>query len=538
MNRRRFIYGCGLAMLLEAMVGGLVAAESNKPQLLQLQWGEVYLQTEMQYERQSQQAGSPSATLTSEQLLIDPTVGVGMSGSLYHPNLIQFQLDTELGLDWKVSSQDPGSSENNGRFLQRYHGTIDFLSQKPYAVSLFGDKDMTYREYDFFSRVRVNSESVGGRGGYSTGPVPFTVSLQHYEESQDDPQRPQNFKQDMLWLTAQNERKNYDGRTRLNYNLTQFSRRDDGYSYQQGLTQSLNVFDTEDFGGALDPRLTSVLNYNGVSQTMQPTDKLLVQENLRLRHSPTLESFYDYAFDTASAGDSIANTHDGRASIAYQRTPNLSLGSDVHGTLTSASSPGDSQNTDNYGVGAGAQYSRQLASWVAVSGGDDGRWDRQDQDTSGTTQNIFNERHQLSDNTGTPLNQPLVNQASIQVWDKNRTILYSNNLDYMVFQVGVQTQIQRVIGGEIPDGSLVLVDYTAAAQDSGSFDTLANNANFRVDLWQGLFGFYGRWSRQNYRGGEALLLRWFDDKTGGMDASWRWFRAGAEYEVIEANIAP
>jgi hypothetical protein len=109
---------------------------------------------------------------------------------MYHPNLMQFQLAAELGLDWKGTSETQGGATSTGRFLQRYHGSIDFLDQKPYAVSFFGDKDMTYREYDFFSRVRVDSESYGGRAGYTAGPVPFTVSAQHYEETQDDPVRP------------------------------------------------------------------------------------------------------------------------------------------------------------------------------------------------------------------------------------------------------------------------------------------------------------------------------------------------------------
>lgn len=509
---------------------------SGKPKALRLEWGEVYLLTEVQYEREGQQAGTTS--LTREQTLVDPAVGVGVSGSLYHPNLVQFQLATELGLDWKTSSETPGASESNGRFLQRYHGSIDFLDQKPYAASLFGDKDMTYREYDFFSRVRVDSESYGGRAGYTAGPVPFTVSVQHYDEFQDDPVRPQNYFQDTLWLTAQNRRRIYDGQTRMNYNLTRFDRRDDGYSDLGGLTQSLSLFDTENFGWLADPRLTSLLNYNRVSQTAQPTEKLLAQENLRLQHTSKLESFYEYSFDQTSAGTSEANTHDGRVGITYQRTPHLTLGGDAHGTLTEAASPGSSLDTKSYGVGANAQYSRPLASWVTLTASDGGSWDREDRNASGSEQTIIGEPHAHSDSTVTFLNQPTVNEASIQVWDTTRTTNFVNNLDYKITQVGTLTQIQRLTGGQIADGSAVAVDYTAGLQNSSSFDSLANNASFRVDFWKGLLGFYGHWDWQVYNGGEGLLLRRLDDKTVGVDSSWRWFRAGAEYEIVDSNLAP
>jgi hypothetical protein len=534
MKRRRLFY----CFSLLAAGGDLVAAVPTKPQPLHLEWGDIYLQTEAQYERESQQAGTPSASLTREQTLVDPAVGVGVSGWLYHPNLMQFQLAAELGLDWKMSSETPGASESNGRLLQRYHGSMDFLDQKPYAVSLFADKDMTYREYDFFSRVRVDSESYGGRAGYTAGPVPFTVSVQHYDESQEDPTRPQRYIQDTFWLTAQNQRRLFDGRTRLNYNLTDFSRRDDGYSYQQGLTQSLSLFDTENFGGPVDPRLTSLFNYNAVAQTALPTDKLLVQENLRLRHTQKLESFYEYAFDTASTGESVATTHDGRAGLSYQRTPQLALGGDVHGELTRATSPGSSLDTRDYGVSASAQYSRQPADWMTFTCGDSGSWDREDRSASGTAANIIGEQHTLSDGGVTLLNLPSINQASIQVWDQSRTTNFVNNVDYKITQVGVLTEIQRLTGGQIADGALVLVDYSAALQDSTSFDTLANSAMFRVDLWKGLLGLYGHWSWQDYQGGEVLLLRQLDDKTVGVDSFWRWFRAGAEYEIIDSNLAP
>ena len=536
---RRLIYCCGLLAWLGSAAGNLAAGELQKPQPIRLEIGEVYLRTEAQYERESQQAGTPSASLTREQILIDPALGVGVSGSLFHPNLVQFQLNAELGLDWKSSRENPGNSASSEGFLQRYHGSIDFLDQKPYAVSLFGDKDMTYREYDFFSRVRVDSESYGGRAGYTAGPVPFTVSAQHYDESQDDPIRPQRLTQDTVWVTAQNQRKIYDGRTRLNYNLTEFSRQDDGYSNQKGVTHSLSLFDSENFGGRLDPRLTSLLNYNAVGQTAQPTEKMLVQENLRLQHTPRLESSYEYAFDTASAGNAEASTHEGRASAAYQCTTNLILNGDVHGSLTRATSPGNSLDTRDYGVGAGAQYTRQLASWASFLCGDDGRWDREDRNASGTEQNIIGEQHTLSDSSVTLLQLPLVNEASILVYDAtNTTHIYTRDVDYRITPRGALTQIERITGGQISDGAAVRVDYSAALQDSSSFDTLGNNANFRIDLWRGLFGIYGHWALQVYRGGEALLLRRLDDKTAGVDAAWRWFRAGAEYEVIDSNIAP
>src|ERR1039458_7644409 len=134
------------------------------------------------------------------------------------------------------------------------------------------------------------------------------------------------------------------------------------------------------------------------------------------------------------------------------------------------------------GFGASAQYSRQLISWMALTFGDEGRWDSEDRCASGSTQNIIGEQHTLADGTVTTLTLPSVNVTSIQVWDLTRTTNYVLNLDYQINQLGVLTQIQRVTGGQIGDGALVLVDYAAASQNSSAYDTLANTATFRVDL--------------------------------------------------------
>jgi len=175
----------------------------------------------------------------------------------------------------------------------------------------------------FFSRVRVDSQEYGMRSGYAAGPVPFTFGLQHYYETEESATRPRDFQQDTLSLTAQNHRKQLDGTTRLSYNLTDFTRHDDGFNTTRGLAQNLNLTDNEQFGGQKQAQLTSLLNYSSLSQTLVPTDQLLAEEDLHLQHTRRLDSFYTYMFNASSAGDSDANTHDLRAGLNYQWLPDF-----------------------------------------------------------------------------------------------------------------------------------------------------------------------------------------------------------------------
>ncbi|HLP75538.1 MAG TPA: hypothetical protein VK327_01360 [Candidatus Paceibacterota bacterium] len=539
MYYRRHIFRYGLMVLLGAIARGLEAAQAGAPQILRWEWGETYLQNEFQFEREEQSVGSPRTVFTRTQTTLDPAVGLGANGSVYHPNLMQFHLNTELGPSWKDTQADPGGSASTVKFLQRYHGAMDFLSMKPYASSIFADKDMTYRDYDFFSRVRVDTDNYGARSGYTAGPVPFTVSVQHFDETEHNDIRPRDFKQDTVSFNAQNRRPVFDASTRLSYNLNDFTRHDDGFNTTHGISHSLNLIDNEQFGARKQIALTSLLNYSALTETLLPTDQLLMQEEVRIQHTTKLESFYGYLFSASSAGDSDSKTHDGHAGLICQLRPDLSAGMDARGTITRSTSPGSLLETKDYGAGVSGQYTPTLSSWARLTVGEGVRWDHEDRDASGITQSIINETHALTDGSVTLLTQPNVDVTTIAVWgDSAHTVSYFEGVDYRVIPRGTFTEIQRIPGGTIPNGATVYVDYSAQLQNSASYDTFANTASFRLDFWNGLLGLYGRWVVQSYEGGGNLVLRTLDDKTIGVDTTWRWFHASAEYETVDSNLTP
>ncbi len=509
----------------------------GKPRPVYLEWSEIYFQTEVQYENERQVTGSPGSVFTRSQTLVEPVMGLGVNGSVYHPNLMQFHLDTELGLTWQDTQVDPGGSASDGKFLQRYHGTVDFLTQKPFATSFFASKEMTYREYDFFSRFRVDSESYGGRTGYAAGPVPFSISAQHYQEVLDNPQRPMEYRQDTVSFQAQNGRGLFDGNTRLAYNVNDFTRRDDGFSTTHGLAQNLNLTDNEVFGAQKQVRLASLFNYSSLTQTEFPTDLLMAQENLRLQHSPKLDSYYTYSFNTSTAGESEATTHAANAGVNYEFQPDLNAGLDAQGNTAHSAATGSSLETESLGGGLSAQYTPTLSTWSRLAVSDAGHFDHEDRKASGYNQFIPDEVITLNNFDYAILSQPEVLPSTIMVWDNTRPEGYAP-IDYEVWTDGATTRIRRSFGSTIPATATVHVRYYAALQGSATYDTLANNASFRLDLWNGLLGLYGHWTYQTYNGGENLLLRTLDDKTIGMDSAWRWFRASAEYETVESNLSP
>jgi len=476
--------------------------------------------------------------VNNQRILLQPVVGVGAEGSIYHSNLVKFKFTAELGLDWQNKTQDPGSETTSTHLLQRYHALIEFRRTKPYATAVFADKDLTYRDYDFFTRTRVDDQRYGLRTGYSLGPFPFSITAMHHEENETELSRPTRSSEDTINFNTHNTRRAGAGSTDLNYSCNSFMRQDDGFSTQHGFQQNLSVFNAERLGLKDWIRLHSMLNYNSLENTAQPNENILLQQNLNLKHTPRFSTSYDYSFSSTTAGDSDSDNHQARVGLAHQLYDNFTSSLDLHGNQATSHSPGSSQDTLRYGVSIGEQYYRHLGTWGRLTLGYNGTVDHEDREASGAIFHITNESHTLTDSIITYLNQPLVDSSTVVVTDPTQTIIYVLGFDYDLLPHGALLEIRRRIGGTIPNGGAVLVSYDVNNQPSAHFLAIANGANVRLDLWNNLLGIYARWNTLQYSGADQLVLHNIDDKVFGLDTTWRWLRAGAEYEISDSNLSP
>jgi hypothetical protein len=179
-----------------------------------------------------------------------------------------------------------------------------------------------------------------------------------------------------------------------------------------------------------------------------------------------------------------------------------------------------------------------MGDWGRLTLGYGGLLDQEQRTTLGQTLFVVGESHALKDGVITFLNQPRVKITSIQVWDASGSVLYSELLDYLILPHGERTEIKRLVGGQIADGATVRVDYTVDSQPSDSYTTVAHQIQVRLDFFDGLLGLYAHLNQQENHGGKSLVLENINDQVAGLDVSWRWVRAGAEYEVYDSNLSP
>jgi hypothetical protein len=126
------------------------------------------------------------------------------------------------------------------------------------------------------------------------------------------------------------------------------------------------------------------------------------------------------------------------------------------------------------------------------------------------------------------LNQPDVIIQTIVVTDVNNNQTFVAGVDYSIVQNGNRTGIQRIIGGNIPQGATVLVDYDAVPTAAGSYESLTENFGFRLSLWKDLWSIYARFSYFDNNAPSDIRVPHTTSYTVGTEANWRWASAGAE----------
>ncbi|NOY82036.1 MAG: hypothetical protein GXP31_13650 [Kiritimatiellaeota bacterium] len=505
---------------------------------MRLELKESYVAMDFEAENEERTLAKSLRSVTRERWLLVPRLGLDARGSVYHPNLLGFGMALELGADREHLALDSADQAYDSTgFLQRYHATLTLLRKKPYATFLSADKDVSFRQSDFFHRGEVNSQRFGMTTGYRAGPVPITFSGSHLEEQVTGLTRLSQRVQDVFTVTASNKRDR--GHTEVSYRWEQYAQDEPDY-VQNGVNHDASLSDVEYFDSAQEKRLISTLLWSRLSTAPSSfrTESLHVTERLDLEHTPSFATFYDYSFSANTTGLANTTTHSGRLGVRHQLYDNLQSTADLHADNVRAIGPGSRLATARFGGRVNEAYTRHLGGWGLLTFNCGFQLDSEKRDSSGGELFIVDERHTLRDDVPTFLAQPEV-VAVTAVTDSSGTFHYRQGLDYYLVSRGTFTELRRIPGGTIPNGGAVLVDYTAAAQASAAYDTMITGANLRIDFWERRLGLYGRVNLTDTFGDTHLLV---DSETTetviGVDTDWSWLRAGAELIDHDSDLVP
>jgi hypothetical protein len=489
-----------------------------------------YFKMDVEAEQAHQSSTGAAVQTRTERLYLSPAVGITWDYFIYHPDLLNFSILFEPGYVWQESGPSGALTEEN-HVLLNGNLSATLLQLKPYTTTIFANASHNTHQYDFFNTVTEDSKGWGVNSGYAAGPVPVTISVaQTYRESS-------GFSYDytsdetVLNLHAQSERKHQDI-TDFSYQFSDYKSTTvgSGQNYaDSSIFHYITLNDTEHFRKSI---LSSSLLFQDTDANGLTSDDLNLSLNYNLEHNPNLHSVYDYAFSwySTDAGDSIQ--HYGRVGLQHQIYESLASAIDVHGSTVMSDFSGSTLDLVTVGTTASLNYTKRLSSSVRLNLSDTVNYDVTDQTSSGPALLIPNESHQLVSGVWVRLNQPriiAIIQVTTDAAHGNQPL--TENVDYYVDRTRDPWQIQiSPFSIIIKSGDIVLVTYTVQPNPSGNYSTLSDQAQIRLDLWNGLLGVYGRYLfTQNYTNSPGFVLEDVREVQAGADFSWKRLRLDANY---------
>jgi hypothetical protein len=136
---------------------------------------------------------------------------------------------------------------------------------------------------------------------------------------------------------------------------------------------------------------------------------------------------------------------------------------------------------DRSSVRGSADYSRETGfGGISISGS--ARAERNDQESTADTIDVFDEPLLLVGTTPVDLRNEFVVDGSVVVRNVDKTQTYLEGLDYRLIVTGTVTSVQRLVNSGITDGETVLVDYSYSTSGTAEYDTLGSGIAFRADF--------------------------------------------------------
>lgn len=467
-----------------------------------------------------------------------PSLGLGMDGSVYHPELLLFSLDAELGSTEGTRTQDDGMGDrqrDRRHFdVQRFNGSATILRSKPYSLTLFGRKERDRRSYDELNRFDVDTEYYGVSTRHQGRAFDWDAQLSHKDERTSDTDRPTTDLEDNLTINGYLRRPGGSATT-IRYERREFTREEDGDIPQDGVQQTVYAQDEAFTSADRESRLLSSVHLTDLDDSDMNSRTLTLREDGRRRVRPDLWNGAVYQYDRREAGEATSDQHSGELYAEHQLYDSLHTRLDVQAERDRSQAPDSRETALRYGPGLGAYYTKKLRAFGNLAVDADYRLDILDRTSSGDAQVVVDENIVLQDGAPAFLSRPGVEPGGVRVTDADGGRRYVEDVDYRVVTRGSYAEIQRVFGGAIPNGSSVLVDYTTDGATDDHLYRVERRVGVELDLWERLLFLYAHERAAVSVGDDSLIYQDYHETVAGLKSRLSWIEMGLEFADYSAD---
>ncbi|MBI1336896.1 MAG: hypothetical protein GC164_08030 [Phycisphaera sp.] len=481
MTRRRPLHFVAMSAL--ALIGSAASlqAQSNPISSFQLTdyGGELYVESEFRRDNDS----LSGRQVTSQDLMLNYGLRLDASGYVYHPNLLEFTGQIDLGLtnNWtELNAMDRTSDA----FLVGFNLNATLLKNKLVSGRVFGERFDRTVNRSFAQTIQLTRQSEGFEVNYH-GDYPASIYFEYTQDDETSDTRLDN--QSQLYTRFQiedNVHRGYYTQLTLEHEEVQEtiqSRAQNGsLGTPQDLPQSVdevNLVNRYAWGeGLRKDTLDGQFTFRNQSGAFEST-LLRINQSLNLQHTQTFSTFYTVRYrDDTSGGQSDREIG---GEIGFRKSIYDSL--DIVGFFFYTDDTFTDGSTSELGGELDLDYRKKTPIGQFTSSLSFSR-NYQSETSAAGIRRIIDEAVTFSGAPPVSLAFPNVVTGSVVVTDTSNVVIYVEGLDYTLTTFGATVQIERLVGGSIADGQTVFVDYTVDIARDAQYTTDDIVWRMRLDL--------------------------------------------------------
>lgn len=531
----RVLAFCGLSAVL--LSGCNVTVRGQKRPLIRHERIQGQLETVVEYRDDEQ--GTSVNRRQSNTHVFEERFRVRTQGDIYHPDLVSYDVGVGAGLaQQNIESQDV-SGWNSGT-LSEYNASAQILRAKPYTATLGATKSEDLIARQFLGSLQTQRETQNAAVFLRSETLPMTFQYSNSETSQDGFTAVASD-----FFAREDERFRYSA----SHDFSERSRARFDYDHTESIQQSVGPVivtqaDTytashdQAFGRDGQHRLDSFFDYVDQTGTFL-FESLRWQERLRLQHSPSLLTRYDFRLTDMQRDTLSSREIRGQAGLEHRLYESLVTTLDGFGSETDL----DEQGTlTQYGGVLGVTY-RKTNPWGLLLGSYNAGMTTSDQAGGSGSGVVNDETHTATELVPIQLDRTNIDVSTITVQDTSGAFFQEGD-DYTITESNGRVFLNVTTLGlfvpNITEGQDLLVDYNYLIEPERREDTLRQSFSIRERFANGASLYYAH-RRQDQDVSSTLADIRPDEysvNTFGADYTNRGLFLLAEYSDEESTQIP
>ncbi len=486
----------------------------------------------------------------SKETILEESISLETDGYVYHPNLLEFTLGGVYGLvqeDFEDVVDGRKRSTSQTGHLTEFDVDLLLFKKRSFPLSVFAHRNRGLIPRPFLPSLETTTTSLGFTWQYVHEKVPMSLQLTH-----TDAELTPLFVARTTDEEEEGRQKNTELRFQTGYQFSNYNTLEFAYEHDSVEEKPFELdYDADEatvthnlqFGRQHQDTLRSEFNFLDQRGTIE-IDRVRWREDLRLKHSDSLQSFFQFeALDRQRGGRSPEVARVDERSLYLSATLRhqlyLSLTSQFRGFVRRQRFEPDLDITRWNGQ-ANFTY-RKTNRWGVLNASYGFRAERNDHEGSQQTRETIEEVHTFRDPDPITLGNRNVVPGSITVRAEDRVTYYHRGWDFSVQTVGNVVELHRLTSGRILDGDTVLIDYLFTVGGTFELDTIAHNFGLRQDFDFGLTPYYRfEWQDQTLSPSSTAgaIAEDITAHTVGMEYRKASLRLFVEYEDRDSTINP